>query len=189
MSPSQRGTPPKRRSAEGAATRVVAVFHHRAYAERVAEELEREDLAGAKITLEDRRATDDPPEQPAAPDVEPTERRRDSEVAGHVFRNTVGLSVLYAVAGIVIAGLIGLLLFGWWSTGFWIAVAVGGVTGSVLGGIQGGIGAAMSESEKEEGTLLIVETADAQAAKRAEAALRKHDPARVDVEPHGRLAR
>ena len=44
---------------------------------------------------------------------------------------------------------------------FWSALAVGGVTGTVLGAIQGGISAAMDESEKEEGTLLVVDASDA----------------------------
>ncbi|MCA1726858.1 MAG: hypothetical protein LC722_04150 [Actinobacteria bacterium] len=188
MTAESRRTPPKRRSAETQSTRVVAVFHHRAFAERVAEELERADLPGLEISIEDRRLTDDPPEEPAAPAIEENERRRDAEVAGHVFKSTVLLSIAYAVALATVAALIGGAVFGWGARGFWILLAVGAVTGSVLGGVQGGIGAAMTEAEKEEGTLLVVEAPDPNVATRAEEVIRRHQPARVDVESGGRLA-
>jgi hypothetical protein len=162
---------------------VIAVFRHRARAEQVQAELEGLGLRGIRIHLEDRRLTDDEPEEPLAPAVEGAggERSRDKEVTGHVFKTAVGLSALYGLAGFVLAAVIGGLAAGWGSTGFWIAVAVGTVTGSVLGAIQGGIGAAMTEAEKEEGTLLIVEAPNGDAARAAEAELRRHDPERVEL--------
>jgi hypothetical protein len=60
---------------------------------------------------------------------------------------------------------------------------VGGVTGSVLGAIQGGISAAMDESEKEEGTLLVVDAPDAATAGRVESELRRLEPERVERTP------
>ena len=181
----RRRPPTRKTSAEAPVTRVVAVFRHRARAEEVAESLH----GRGRISIEDRRATDDPPTQPAAPGVEPVERRRDREVAGHVFRNTVTVSALYAVAGAVLFGLIAGAIAGWGTTWFWVAAVVGAVTGSVLGGIQGGIGAAMLESEKEEGTVLIFETRDDAVAREAERTLRAAEASRVDVEtPQQRLA-
>jgi hypothetical protein len=141
-----------------------------------------------RIAIEDRRATDDVPTEPPAPVVEADERRRDAEVAGHVGRNVLGLSIAYAAGLAIIGGLVAWGLTGLGSRWFWVALAVGAVTGAVLGGIQGGIGAAMSESEKEEGSLLIVSLQDASAAKQAERTIREHDPARVDVQHGGRLA-
>lgn len=165
------------------AANVIAVFRHRARAEQVAADLEGLGLRGVRVHLEDRRLTDDEPQAPLAPAVEGTagERRRDKEVSGHVFRTAIGLSAIYGLTGFVLAAVIGGLAAGWGSTGFWIAVAVGAVTGSVLGAIQGGIGAAMTEAEKEEGTLLIVEASTADTARAAEAELRRHDPERVEV--------
>lgn len=162
---------------------VIAVFRHRARAEQVAADLEGLGVHGIRIHLEDRRLTDDEPEAPPAPAVEGAggERSRDKEVTGHVFRTALGLSVIYGLTGFVLAAVIGGLAAGWGSTGFWIAVAVGTVTGSVLGAIQGGIGAAMTEAEKEEGTLLIVEAPTADAARVAEAELRLHDPEHVEL--------
>jgi hypothetical protein len=170
--------------------RVAAVFHHRAQAERAAQSLERLRLGDdIHVTLEDRRMTDDPPDEPPAAAVEDFEYERDREVAGHVFRTTATLSILYAFAGALVGGGAGWAIWGWSTTGFWIALVVGAVTGTVLGAMQGGIAAAMDESEKEEGTVLIAETQDPRSARFVEEALQRHGPARIDTsEDRGRLA-
>jgi len=170
--------------------RVAAVFRHRAQAERAAQALGRLRLdKDVEVTLEDRRMTDDVPDEAPAPALEDVEYERDREVAGHVFKTTVRLSALYAIAGLVIGGAAGWAIWGWASTGFWIATVVGGVTGSVLGMMQGGIAAAMDESEKEEGTVLVVETHDPRSARFVEEALQRQGPARIDVsEDRKRLA-
>ncbi len=169
--------------------RVAAVFRHRAQAERAAQSLERLRLGDdIQVTLEDRRMTDDPPDEPPAA-VEDFEYERDREVVGHVFRTTATLSILYAIGGALVGGGAGWAIWGWSTTGFWIALVVGAVTGTVLGAMQGGISAAMDESEKEEGTVLIAETRDPRSARFVEEALQRHGPARIDTSgARGRLA-
>lgn len=159
---------------------VVAVYRDLETARQAVQDLADEGIDRERISLQSRRLTGEAPSDEPVPVVEPTTRRRDREVVGRVFKRAM---LAMTVATVVIAGIgfaVGWAIFGLWTLGMWICVAVGVMMGSVLGAVQGGAFGAMEEGRKEEGVLVGAYFDDSADMERAAKIMRAKGPLRVD---------
>lgn len=159
---------------------VVAVFRDLDTARQAVQDLASEGIERERISLQSRRLTGEEPTDDSVPVVEPTSRRRDREVLGRVFKRAMVTMTVATVLIGVVAFAVGWAIFGLWTLGMWICVAVGVFMGSVLGAVQGGAFGAMEEGRKEEGVLVGAHFDDAADMERAAKIMRAKGPLRVD---------
>jgi hypothetical protein len=159
---------------------VMAVFPALPAAEEAVERLLQVGLAPGQVSVRTRTLTDDPPAAAVEPPLDVPSGRRDEEVAGHVARNLVVLSVVCAVAGAIIGLIIG-LLSGFSSVVMATTIVVAAVAGAVVGAVWGGEIGSMSEARKEEGIVVGAHHDDQRTAVSAEAVLRGLRPLRIDL--------